>query len=159
YTIAYPPVHGPGSSLPLLVYLHGFGGNHTDGFGEMSLAQALASRRHDVGLPPMAIVAVDGGGLDWKRHPGDHPMAMLVDEVIRMCRRLGLGSPPHRVGGVGISMGGYGALLLAEKHPRLISGVAAISPAIWTTYASARIANAGAFASAEDFTDDDVITH
>jgi pimeloyl-ACP methyl ester carboxylesterase len=56
-------------------------------------------------------------------------------------------------------MGGYGALLLAEKHPRLIAAVAAISPAIWTTYEQARSANAGAFASATDFASDDVLTH
>ncbi len=56
-------------------------------------------------------------------------------------------------------MGGYGALLLAEKHPGLIGAAAAISPAVWTTYAQARSANAGAFASAEDFASDDVITH
>jgi S-formylglutathione hydrolase FrmB len=86
-------------------------------------------------------------------------MAMIVDELIPMCRRLGLGRPPRRIGAIGISMGGYGALLLAEKHPRLISAVAAISPAVWTTYAGARAANAGAFASAADFANDDVITH
>ena len=76
-----------------------------------------------------------------------------------MCRRLGLGRPPHRIGAMGISMGGYGALLLAEKHPRLIAAVAAISPAIWTSYAQARTANAGAYASAADFAADDAITH
>jgi pimeloyl-ACP methyl ester carboxylesterase len=56
-------------------------------------------------------------------------------------------------------MGGYGALLLAERYPHLISAVAAISPAIWTTYSQARAANPGAFASARDFAGDDVITH
>ena len=60
---------------------------------------------------------------------------------------------------MGISMGGYGALLLAEKYPDLISAVAAISPAIWTSYAQARAANAGAYASAADFAADDVVTH
>ena len=54
------------------------------------------------------------------------------------------------IGVMGISMGGYGALLLAEKRPDLISAVAAISPAIWTSYAQARAANAGAYASAAD---------
>ena len=38
-------------------------------------------------------------------------------------------------------MGGYGALLLAEKNPELIAAVAAISPAVWTTYSEARAAN------------------
>jgi hypothetical protein len=36
---------------------------------------------------------------------------------------------------------------------------AAISPAIWTSYAQAKAANSGAYASAADFTRDDVITH
>ena len=60
---------------------------------------------------------------------------------------------------MGISMGGYGALLLAEKLPDLISAAAAISPAIWTSYAQARAANAGAYASAADFAADDAVTH
>ncbi|MGH8327415.1 MAG: alpha/beta hydrolase-fold protein [Steroidobacteraceae bacterium] len=107
----------------------------------------------------MAAIAVDGGGLYWNPHPGDDPMAMLVDEVIPRCRRLGLGRAAGSIGTIGISMGGYGALLLAEKHPELISAAAAISPAVWTSYAQAHAANAGAFASAADFAGDDVITH
>ena len=159
YTIAYPPGHAPGSELPLAILLHGFGGDHASGFGSVSMASALAARQDGRPLPPLALASVDGGGLYWNRHPGDDPMAMLVDELIPMCRRLGLGRPPLRTGVVGISMGGYGAVLLAEKQPRLISAVAAISPAVWTTYSQARSANAGAFASAADFASDDVITH
>ena len=41
-------------------------------------------------------------------------------------------------------MGGYGALLLAEKYPGLISAVAAIGPAVWTSYGQARAVNPGA---------------
>ena len=60
---------------------------------------------------------------------------------------------------MGISMGGYGAILFAERFPQLFSAVAAISPAIWTTYAEARGANPGAYASARAFAADDVVTH
>jgi pimeloyl-ACP methyl ester carboxylesterase len=56
-------------------------------------------------------------------------------------------------------MGGYGAILLAEKYPHLVGAVAAISPAIWTSYAEAKSANAGAYASAADFAQDDAVTH
>jgi S-formylglutathione hydrolase FrmB len=56
-------------------------------------------------------------------------------------------------------MGGYGAILLAEKYPHLVGAVAAISPAIWTSYAQAQSANAGAYSSAADFAADDVLTH
>lgn len=159
YTIAYPPGHRPGDRLPLVVMLHGYGADHTDALSGMSPAQAVALRVGGAPLAPMAMVTADGGGGYWNPHPGDDPMAMLTGELIPMCRRLGLGRPPHRIGAMGISMGGYGALLLAEKHPGLIAAVAAISPAIWTSYAQARAANAGAYASAADFAADDAVTH
>jgi S-formylglutathione hydrolase FrmB len=56
-------------------------------------------------------------------------------------------------------MGGYGAILLAEKYPHLITAVAAIGPAIWTSYAQARAANPGAYASEAAFAAADVVTH
>jgi S-formylglutathione hydrolase FrmB len=164
YTIAYPPGRRPGSRLPLVVMLHGYGGNHANALSEMSPAQALALRVNGSPLPPMALVTADGGGGYWNPHPGDNPQAMLTDELIPMCQRRGLGDgarggQTRRIGVMGISMGGYGSLLLAEKRPDLISAVAAISPAVWTSYAQARAANAGAYASAADFAADDVVTH
>ena len=110
-------------------------------------------------LPPLALVTVDGGGSYWNPHPGDNPQAMLTDELIPLCQRKGLGTGTRAIGVLGISMGGYGAIALAEKYPRLIGAVAAISPAIWTSYAQAQSANAGAYASAADFTADDAVTH
>jgi enterochelin esterase-like enzyme len=157
YTIAYPPGHRPGAKLPLVVMLHGYGGNHTNALSGMSPAQALTLRVNGTPLPPMAMVTVDGGGGYWNPHPGDDPLGMLTGELIPMCRRRGLGT--GRIGVMGISMGGYGALLLAEKRPDLVAAVAAISPAIWTSYDQAREANAGAYASAADFTADDAVTH
>jgi len=107
----------------------------------------------------MALVTVDGGNGYWNPHPGDDPMAMVIGELIPLCQRLGLGRPPRRIGMMGISMGGYGALLLAEKYPRLVAAAAAISPAIWTSYAQAQGANAGAYASAAAFAANDAVTH
>ena len=85
----------------------------------------------------MALVTVDGGGGYWNPHPGDDPMAMVIGELIPRCQRLGLGRAPRRIAVMGISMGGYGALLLAEKYPDLFAAVAAISPAVWTSYPQA----------------------
>jgi pimeloyl-ACP methyl ester carboxylesterase len=159
YTIAYPPNHGPGSALPLVISLHGDGGNHRSGLGALSLTSALAARSGRRALPPFALVSVDGGNLYWNPHPGDDPLTMLVDELIPLCRHRGLGLQPGQIGTIGISMGGYGSLLLAERHPDLISAVAAISPAVWTSYPQARSASADAFASAADWTADNVIAH
>ena len=159
YTIGYPPRHRAGSSLPLVIMLHGYGGNHADALSGLSPAQAVALRVGAAPLPPMALVTVDGGDGYWNPHPGDNPMAMVIDELIPFCQAAGLGRAAQGIGTMGISMGGYGALLLGEKYPALIRAVAAISPAVWTTYGQARSANAGAYASAADFTADDVVTH
>src|SRR5487761_1916758 len=106
YTIAYPPGHGPGERLPLVVMLHGFGDDHRNALKGMTPAQALALRRSTGELKPM-------------------------------CQGLGLGLGPNAIALMGISMGGYGALSLAERHPGLVAAVAAISPAVWTSYAQA----------------------
>jgi enterochelin esterase-like enzyme len=159
YTIAYPPGHRRGDEVPLVIMLHGYGGTHTTALTGMTPAQAVALRIDGKALAPMAMATVDGGGGYWNPHPGDNPMAMVIDELIPFCRRMGLGRPPHRIGTMGISMGGYGALLFAEKFPRLFAAVAAISPAIWTSYAQARSTNAGAYASAAAFAADDAVTH
>jgi S-formylglutathione hydrolase FrmB len=84
---------------------------------------------------------------------------MVVDELIPRCQRAGLGTGARRIGVLGISMGGYGAIVLAEKYPHLVGAAAAISPAIWTSYAAASAANPGAYASAADFAADDAVTH
>jgi enterochelin esterase-like enzyme len=159
YTIAYPPGHHARDELPLVIMLHGYGASHTDALAGMSPAQAVALKINGRPLGPMAMVTVDGGNGYWNPHPGDNPMAMVISELIPRCRRLGLGRPPRLTGLMGISMGGYGALLLAEKYPHLFAAVAAISPAVWTSYQHAKDANAGAYASAAAFSASDVVTH
>ena len=159
YTIGYPPGHGPGDLLPLVVMLHGEGSDHANALAGLTPAQAVALRSGRRPLAPMALVTVDGGAGYWHAHADDDPMRMLVEELIPMCRGQGLGRSPGQIGVMGISMGGYGALLLAEKNPGLVTAVAAISPAIWTSYSQARAVNAQAYTSAADFAAYDVITH
>lgn len=159
YTIAWPPNHSRSGRLPLVIMLHGEGGNHLSSMCGMTPAQAMALHVGGRPLAPMALVTVDGGRGYWNPHPGDNPMAMVFDELIPLCQRLGLGRSPQRIGTMGISMGGYGAILFAEKYPRIISAVAAVSPAIWTSYAEAKGVNPGAYASAADFAGDDAVTH
>ena len=108
YTIAYPPSHGPGDQLALIVTLHGFGNNHATALFGMSPAQAVALRDGGSPLRPMAMVTVDGGDGYWNPHPGDDPMGMVADERIPFCQRKGLGAAPTRIGLMGISMGATG---------------------------------------------------
>jgi S-formylglutathione hydrolase FrmB len=159
YSIAYPPGHRPGSGLALIVALHASGANHQRVLSGLTQAQALALRVNGRPLPPVAMAAADGGHGYWNPHPGDDPMGMVIDEFIPLCQRAGLGRGHRKIATFGISMGGYGAILLAEKFPQLIGALAAIGPAVWTSYPQARAVNPGAYASAEAFAAADAVTH
>ena len=159
FSIAFPPGHRLGDNLPLVVMLHGLGDNHATAIKGMTPAQAVALRWNGRPLTPMAMVTVDGGHGYWNPHPGDDPMSMVVEELIPRCKRLGLGVAPQRIGAMGISMGGYGALALTERFPRLIAAVAVISPAIWTSFDQSHRANPEAFSSASSFAANNVIDH
>jgi pimeloyl-ACP methyl ester carboxylesterase len=159
YAVGYPPGHLRGTELPLIVMLHGEGGNHRSALSGLSPSTAMGLRVDGSALAPMAIVTVDGGRGYWHPHAHDDPMGMVVDELIPMLQRWGLGRPPHHVATMGTSMGGYGAVLFAELHPELFRSVAAISPAIWTSYAQASAVNAGAYDSAAQFARFDAVSH
>ncbi|HUD69875.1 MAG TPA: alpha/beta hydrolase-fold protein [Acidimicrobiales bacterium] len=159
YTVGYPPGHVRGAELPLVVMLHGEGATHTSALPGATPAEAVASTVMGQPLAPMALVTVDGGQGYWHPHLTDDPMAMVVHELIPMLQGWGLGRHPDQIATMGISMGGYGAILVAELYPRPFGAVAAISPAVWTSYAQAMAVNPGAYDSASQFASYDAVTH
>lgn len=155
YTVGYPAGHGPGSALPLIVFLHGFHGTHWHSLPGYSPSSAVSTP----GVRPMALVTVDGGNGYWHPHPGDDPMGMVMHELIPKMQRQGLGTPELGLATMGISMGGYGAIAFAEHFPTTFRAVAAISPAIFVTYEWVHYVNPGAYWSAADFARYDAVTH
>lgn len=144
WAIARPP--GQTGALRPVIALHGKGQDAAGvmaGGVEQGLAEAVAT-----GLPPFAVVAVDGGGSYWhKRASGEDSGAMVLDELIPMLGEQGLDT--SRVAFLGWSMGGYGALLLGSRlGPAHTAAICAVSPALWT---SSGAAAPGAFDSAEDY--------
>jgi S-formylglutathione hydrolase FrmB len=102
---------------------------------------------------PIAVVAVDGGPSSYwhKRSSGIDPQAMLHDELLpRLDRELSRGLPRAVMGW---SMGGYGALLAAERRPDLYKAVVGSSPAL---FPSAAATSPGAFDDAADYQRNDV---
>ncbi|HZA10341.1 alpha/beta hydrolase [Mycobacterium sp.] len=149
WAIARPP--GQTKALRPVIALHGKGGDAAKvmaGEVENGLAQALAA-----GLPPLAVVSVDGGGSYWhKRASGEDTGAMVLNELLPMLDGKGLDT--SRVAFLGWSMGGYGALLLgAHLGPSRTAAICAVSPALWMSYGATA---PGAFDSADEWSANNV---
>jgi enterochelin esterase-like enzyme len=146
WTINWPPGYS-GAALRPLIVLHGRGGDHTSAYNSLHLDSHLASIV-DNGRAPFALASVDGGDHSyWHPRADGDAAAMVTDEFLPLLSRHGLDT--SKVGLLGWSMGGYGALYLASllRDPRV--GVAvAESPAIWHQAAQSV---AGAFDNAADF--------
>jgi S-formylglutathione hydrolase FrmB len=144
--------------LGVVIALHGYGSNAAGLAGLASVAMTAARIRN------FAVICVDGGTTYWhKRADGDDPVGMIVHEVLPRARAAGFVTT--RIGIAGESMGGYGALLLGEQLTAAraagaadpaIAAVAALSPAIFASYADAEAANRASFDSQTDFARNDV---
>lgn len=156
YSVAWPPGSEPGDPLPVCFALPGRGGGPPMGF-----AGHVAALVRKGESPPYAVVGVEGGVSYWhRRATGEDRLSMLLDELIPLCaRRFRLGDGGAKRAVIGWSMGGYGALLAAETEPDLFSAVAAVSPAVWTSYDAMMRGPQDAFDGAADFAEHDVIAH
>jgi hypothetical protein len=147
WTISTP---GNGQRPRAIVYcLHAKGGNHRMAFESIRVPQVAAS----LGMA-IAVAAVDGGPDSYwhRRTDGSDALAMLLKEFVPLVRAR-VGPLPQAL--VGWSMGGYGALLAAERASRHFRSVSVASPALWLTPGATA---PGAFDSPADFYANDVFT-
>jgi S-formylglutathione hydrolase FrmB len=92
----------------------------------------------NAGSKPFAVVAVDGGDSYWvAKKPSDDPQKMLTEDLPTWLANRGFTAP---FAAFGISMGGYGALNYARRPG--LNAVAAISAALFTSWADAKSRNA-----------------
>ena len=146
---------------PVVVSLHGKNGDALATFGSLRLQDHIV----DTGL---AVAAIDGGNYYWHARrsestgdddispdtPPCDPGSMVVDDFIPLLGRLGY--DVSRVGFLGWSMGGYGALLLGETMgPRRVAAIAPMSAALWV---EPGLSSPGAFDDAEDWERHDVFS-
>lgn len=143
----------PTSTAPLrpVIALHMYDGSAESAIG-LGAARAL-SRAAAAGAPPIALASVDGGARAFwhRRESGEDPAAMIIDEFLPLLESQGL--DVSRVGFLGWSMGGYGALLLGARlgAPRT-AAICAVSPALYPQGDYLE----GAFDSRQDYLDNNV---
>jgi S-formylglutathione hydrolase FrmB len=134
---------------PLIVVLPGEGGQAGD----------LAA---GVGLPGWATAAklnltfaAPGNVGSTYYHPrtnGTNAFAMVTEEFIPMIeKRFGVGGARSSRATYGWSMGGFGALLVAQQRPDLICAAVGSSPAVFPSYSAAVTGHPGTFDSAADW--------
>lgn len=138
WAVTAPP--GATGVLPVVVALHALGGDHSwplDLGIDRYLADAVAG-----GVAPFAVATVDGGTSYWHPHGGEDRGALVVDDLLPMLDGFRIGGArltTERIGLIGWSMGGYGALRLGPVlgAPR-VRAVVAVSPALWSDPEDAR---------------------
>jgi S-formylglutathione hydrolase FrmB len=148
-TVVVPSDPAPHTPRPLLVFLHGRGADDRSYLDApmFTALRRLGSRAPIVTLPDGADHSYwhDRADGAWGRYITDEVIPRVVRRFDADARRVAIG---------GISMGGFGALDLAERLPRRWCAVGAHSPALWQT--AGETAD-GAFDDADDFAAHDVI--
>ncbi|MEA2418242.1 MAG: hypothetical protein QOE60_448 [Thermoleophilaceae bacterium] len=134
---------------PLLVFLHGRGGDERS---EMS--EAFFSALAKLGPRAPIVAFPDGGDHSYWHDRADGRWGTYVtNEVIPNVTRQ-FGADRRRIAIGGISMGGFGAYDIARLHPDRFCAVGGHSPALWR---SAGETAPGAFDDARDFARHDLI--
>lgn len=143
------PRSGDLSALPLVLALPGTDGQESDFVGKL-------------GLPGFATAAglracfVSVGNVDSSyyhpRSDGTDFFGFIVDELIPMVESTyGVGGNRDKRAAYGLSMGGFGALLIAQQRPGLLAAAVGSSPAVYPSYHDAITGHPDTFDSEADW--------
>ena len=125
----YDPARGP---YPLLVLLHGAGGDEHSWAGRLRLWQAVEQGVRAGRLPK--LVAVMPGATDtwWIDSPFARAETAVVSDLLAdVARKYPVMTSREGRAIAGFSAGAYGALRIVLKHPHLFGAAALWAPAIY----------------------------
>jgi enterochelin esterase-like enzyme len=125
-----PPGWKKGEALPLIVFLHGGGGDDVSCLEEHGVTDELDRAIAEGRAPRVAIVVPQGDRGFWANwYDGSRRYEdwVVKDLLPVAAAELGTKSCPADCHVMGISMGGNGALRWAISHPELFSSAAIVS--------------------------------
>jgi len=136
YTIYLPPDYQAGSRrYPVIYLLHGYTDDDT-AWVQFGQANVIVDRAIATGeLPPVIIVMPDGG-VSWYINAYQGQVRyeeMFFKELITYIDSNYRTRAAREFRAVaGLSMGGWGTLVYALRHPEMFTAAAAFSAAVWT---------------------------
>jgi S-formylglutathione hydrolase FrmB len=121
-------------SYPVLYLLHGYSDDET-GWTQFGEAQYIADKAMANGEAPAMIIVMPDAGVSWYLNSYDGKIKyedFFVTELIPHIEANYRTRPKKEFRAIaGLSMGGYGTLLLSTKHPELFAAAAPLSGAVW----------------------------
>jgi len=125
FDIELPAGYSDTSHYPLLVLLHGYGGNYRNWFEFTDIAAYAASLQ-------VLILTPEGDDSWYVNHIGDSEARYedyIIHDLLPFVQKLyGVDTSLQVIGGV--SMGGYGSLVLGLRHPDIFRAILAFSSSL-----------------------------
>jgi len=136
YTIYFPADYDKGNrSYPVLYLLHGYSDDET-GWTQFGQAQEIADKTINSGDAPPMIIVMPDAEVTWYINTFDNKGRyedFFTDEFIPYIDANYRTRAKKEFRAVaGLSMGGFGTLLYASKHPELFAAASALSAAVRT---------------------------
>lgn len=120
YGLYVPPGYDDARAWPLVVFLHGRGEAGTDGRAQTTVGLGPALRRHPERWPCVVV---------FPQKPADrHGWTEYEPRILATiaATRAELRIDPDRITLTGVSMGGFGAWMLAPRHRDLFAAIAPV---------------------------------
>ncbi|MGC3943331.1 MAG: alpha/beta hydrolase-fold protein [Chryseolinea sp.] len=120
---------------PVLYLLHGYGDDET-GWTQFGEVEHIADKAIAEGSSTAMIIAMPDGGVTWYLNTYDGKTKyedFFIKEFIPYIDKTYRTRPTKQYRAIaGLSMGGYGSLLQATKHPEMFSSCSALSSGVFT---------------------------
>lgn len=124
YQVYVPRNYSSRQDWPVIVFLHGAGERGLGGLSSTQVGLGQAIRFSPTKWPAIVVFPQLPPGENW--HPGTEPLAMIaLDQTLEE-----FNSDEDRVYLTGLSMGGYGSIYLATRHPNRFAALAPVCPTI-----------------------------